>query len=176
MLDNPFEQGMFEEGDDVAVDEYAGLRDNLVALPAAIELPPGYESVSQLRDAMERAWGLTWVSVSKDGYLARLPSEFGYRHTDDGSLEIYGHGALRAVRRSGEDAPLRLITRYGLESRFGDDDRCQIRVRDRELERTVRESFWEASSGPQHPAWKGLSDWLDREYASHRDPFAYWEL
>jgi len=167
---------MFEDADDVAVDECEGLHDHLVPLPAAIELPPGYESVSQLRDAMERAWGLTWVSVSKDGYLARLPSEFGYRHTDDGSLEIYRGGALRASRNPGEDAPLRLITRYGLESRFGDDDRCQIRVRDRELERTVHESFWEASSGPQHPAWKGLADWLDREYPNHRDPFAYWEL
>ena len=158
MPENPFEQVACEEADDVAVDEYAGLRDNLVALPAAIELPPGCESVSELRDAVERVWGLTWVSVNKDGYLARLPSDFGYRHTDDGSLEIYGHGALRAVRSSGEDAPLRLITRYGLESRFGDDDRCQIRVRDRELDRTLRESFWEAAIGPQHPACKGLLD------------------
>jgi hypothetical protein len=174
--ENPFEVGAFEviERDDR--DESKLWKENIVSLPVAIELPPGYGSADRVREGMGRAWCVQWLSVTTDRITARLPEGWGVDSSISGIAKIYAVGVVRAEWSSGECAPMRLICRYRLEEQYHDkDDHCRIVVRDREFGRNEKESFWDAKSGPLHPQWKTLSDWLDKEYPDHRDPLRYWE-
>ena len=55
-------------------------------------------------------------------------------------------------------------------------ERARLVVRDRGRNNSVlKDSFWDTRSGPNHPQWKILSDWLDKEYPDHRDPLRYWD-
>ena len=146
-----------------------------VWLPTEIELPPGYQSADQVRDAMTRSWGITWISETREGLMARLAD--GWRvHPETGAAKIYGGGAVRAEWTSGEHAKLRLLCRYRIESKFDpSDDRCQLIVRDGEVDwKPLEFSAYAPESGPRHPEWKKWQAWLDREHPGHTDPFRFW--
>jgi len=149
-----------------------------VWLPTDIELPRGYESVDQVRDAMSRAWGMTWISETREGLMARLADGWEVVHQEAGGAKIYDGSAFRAEWASGGHAKLRLLCRYRIESKFDpSDDRCQLVVRDGEVDwKPLEFSAYAPESGPRHPEWTKWRAWLDREYPNHRDPFAYWEL
>ena len=96
-----------------------------VWLPSEIELPPGYEWADQVRDAMTRSWGITSISETREGLMARLADGWRVNRTEPGCAKIYGGGAVRAEWTFGEHAKLRLLCRYRIESKFDpSDDRC----------------------------------------------------
>lgn len=147
-----------------------------VWLPTEIELPPGYESADQVRDAMTRSWGIKWISETGDGLMARLADGWRVHHPKTGGVRIYGGDAVRAEWISGKHAKLRILCRYRIESKFDpSDDRCQLVVRDGEADsKPLQFSAYAPESGPQHPEWKKWLAWLDREYPGHTDPFRFW--
>src|SRR5579863_7674348 len=51
-------------------DEAILWKDNLITLPVSIELPPGYQSVPRMREAMTRALCVKWVREGKDAVVA----------------------------------------------------------------------------------------------------------
>ncbi|MGH8779242.1 hypothetical protein [Paraburkholderia sp.] len=166
-FDDPFE----------TVDQSKQSRDELVVLPSQIAVPPGYEDAAHVRDALARTWRMDWVKIGKDECVVRLPVGWSADRSVDGVLRIYSDGVVRAEGRFGEKATLQILPRYYLKAEFHDsDDHCRIVVRDRDRNNSVlKESFWDTRSGPNHPQWKILSDWLDTEYPDHRDPLKYWE-
>jgi hypothetical protein len=169
---NPFDNDPFE-----AVGMPAETRDELVTLPPEIELPPGYEDAAHMRDALARAWRMDWIKVGKDASVVRLPVGWGADRSVDGMLRICCRAVVRAEGRLVEGAALRILPRFYLQSEFhSSDDRCRIVIRDRDSNNGVlKDSFWDTRSGPNHPQWKFLSEWLDKEYPLHRDPLRYWE-
>lgn len=169
---NPFDNDAFE-----AVDMPAETRDELVTLPPEIEVPSGYEDVAHLRDALASAWRMDWIKIGKDSCVVRLPVGWSADRSVDGMLRIYCKGVTRAEGKLVQDAALRLLSRFYLQSEVHpSDDRCRIVVRDRAgSQRFLKASFWDVRSGPNHPQWKVLAEWLAREYPHHRDPLRYWE-
>lgn len=151
--------------------------DELVTLPAEIELPPGYADVAAMRDALARTWRMDWIKTGKQECVVRLPVGWRADRSVDGVLRIECAGVVRAEGRLVEGAALQILPRYYLKAEFHDsDDHCRIVVRDRGRQNAVlKDSFWDTRSGPNHPQWKILSDWLDRQYPDHRDPLRYWE-
>jgi hypothetical protein len=174
---NPFEDGAFKKVE--RVDSESRLwKDNLVTLPVAIELPPGYASVPDMRKAMERAWKVKWVRESKSEAVAEFPEGWAAMRPANGPIELRdGRGVLRAVYGWAEDAELRILPRYALESQGNSSTGLgSLLVRDRENGQTLeRSSLWSAQTGTNHPDWTRLSAWLDTRYPSHRDPLLYWE-
>lgn len=150
--------------------------DDLVILPAQTELPPGYADSAAMRDALARIWRMDWIKVGKDQCVVRLPVGWVADKSVDGVLRIKYEGIVRAEGRLVEGAALQILPRYYLKAEFHDsDDHCRIVVRDRGSNNAVlKDSFWDTRSGPNHPQWKLLSDWLDKQYPDHRDPLRYW--
>ncbi|WP_206952697.1 hypothetical protein [Trinickia acidisoli] len=174
---NPFDEGMFEEVE--RVDEESKLwKDNLVTLPLAVELPPGYESVPHVRKAMERAWRVRWVREGKHEVVAEFPEGWAATRPESGPVELRDRlGVVRAVYGWADDAEVRILPRYRLEPQQNSSNGLgSLVVRDREHGRILeRSSIWSAQTGTNHPDWARLSAWLDKEYPRHRDPLRYWE-
>ena len=174
---NPFEDGVFEEVD--RVDEESKLwKDNLVTLPAAIELPHGYDSVSHVRDAMQRAWRVKWVREGKNEVVTEFPEGWTAVRPESGPTELRDPtGVVRALYGWAEDAELRILPRYLVESQANSSNGLgSLLVRDRESGQILeRSSTWSAQTGTNHPDWARLSAWLDKQYPLHRDPLQYWE-
>ncbi len=172
---NPFDEGMLE-----VIDRPEGetsiWRNEVVLLPAEIELPAGYKTVTEVREAMTRNWGVTWLSEDRSRVTARLADGWSVDRSDTGNGKIYAGSVARGEWASGEHAKLRLLCRYRLESKFDpSDDRCQLVVRDGEVDWKPREfSAYAPESGPRHPEWKKWQAWLDDKFPGHTDPFKYW--
>jgi hypothetical protein len=174
---NPFEDGVFEEVD--RVDEESKLwKDNLVTLPGAIELPHGHESVSQVRNAMQMAWRVRWVREGKNGVVTEFPEGWAAVRPESGPIELRDPaGVVRALYGWAEDAELRILPRYLVESQANSSNGLgSLVVRDRETGQILeRSSIWSAQTGTNHPDWARLSAWLDKQYPLRRDPLRYWE-
>jgi hypothetical protein len=130
---NPFEEGAFDEVE--RVDEEAKLwKDNLVTLPLAIELPAGYASVSAVRTAMERAWRLKWVREGRNEVVTDFPEGWSAVRPASGPIELRDPaGVVRAVYGWAEDAELRILPRYLVESQTNSSSGLgSLLVRDRE--------------------------------------------
>ena len=173
---NPFEEGAFDEVE--RVDEEAKLwKDNLVTLPLAIELPAGYASVSAVRTAMERAWRLKWVREGRNEVVTDFPEGWSAVRPASGPIELRDPaGVVRAVYGWAEDAELRILPRYLVESQTNSSSGLgSLFVRDRENGQILeRSSVWSAQTGTNHPDWAKLSAWLDSKYPLHRDPLRLW--
>lgn len=167
---NPFDDPFVDAGTATPT------QDEAITLPENIELPPGYEDAAHMRTALVRAWRMDWIKVGKSESVVRLPVGWGADRSVDGMLRICCDGVVRAEGRLVDGATLRILPRYFLQSEFhASDDHCRIVVRDRYRNSILKDSFWDTRSGPNHPQWKILSDWLDKEYPDHRDPLRYWE-
>lgn len=130
---NPFEDGVFEEV--VRIDEESKLwKDNLVTLPAAIELPHGYESAPHVRDAMQRAWRVKWVRKSKNEIVTEFPEGWAAVRPESGPIELRDPaGVVRALYGWAEDAEFRILPRYLVESQANSSSGLgSLLVRDRE--------------------------------------------
>lgn len=170
---NPFGDDPFKRAAGKA-EEYEIVRS--YALPAAMELPPGYESLDRMREAMARAWAMDWIRVNQTSAEVRLSAGWGVDQSLDGMLRVYGAEVVRAECVIAPDAVLRVLPRYRLVSDFHSDDHCRLVIRDRDRkDSVVEESFWDAKSGPNHPEWKRMSELIDKLFPDHRDPFMYWE-
>jgi hypothetical protein len=173
---NPFEDGAFDAVE--RVDEESKLwKDNLVTLPLAIELPAGYQSVSSLRDTMERVWRLKWIREGKNEVVTDFPEGWSAVRPASGPIELRDPaGVVRALYGWAEDAELRILPRYQVESQANSSSGLgSVLVRDRENGQILeRSSIWSAQTGTNHPDWARLSAWLDSHYPLHRDPLRLW--
>jgi hypothetical protein len=173
---NPFEKGAFEEVE--RVDEEAKLwKDNLVTLPIAVELPPGYESATQVRAAMERAWRVKWLRETSTEVIADFPEGWSAVRPATGAVQLLDPtGVVRARYGWAEGAEIRILPRYLVESQENSMNGLgSLLVRDRENGQILeRSTIWSAQTGTNHPDWARLSAWLDRQYPMHRDPLRLW--
>jgi hypothetical protein len=171
---NPFDK-VFAEPVEVAHVDGTQI---IVSLPAGIELVPGYASDVAMREAMTRAWGIEWLKVNRDEAEIKLPVGWSVNRSASETIEVRdGAGVIRAICGYAQEAELRLLPRYRLESQ---DDagagQCRLVVRDRENNNSVlKSSFWAAERGSNHPSWNELAMWLDKAFPHHRDPLQYWE-
>jgi hypothetical protein len=175
--ENPFEAGVFEAVERVD-DESKLWKDNLITLPMAVELPAGYESVSRMRDAMARAWRVRWVRESKKEVVAEFPEGWTAVRPESGPIALRDpSGVVRAVYGWAEDAELRILPRYLVESQANSSSGLgSLLVRDRGNGQILeRSSIWSAQTGTNHPDWTRLSAWLNLRYPHHQDPLRYWE-
>ncbi|PCE23703.1 hypothetical protein BWP39_28915 [Paraburkholderia acidicola] len=174
---NPFEDGAFEKVE--RIDEESKLwKDNLITLPAAIELPPGYTSVSSVREAMKRAWRVKWVREGQNEIVVEFPEGWAAVRPASGPIELRDPaGVVRAVYGWAQDAELRILPRYAVESQSNSTSGLgSVLVRDRESgEILERSSTWSAQTGTNHPDRPRLSTWLDVHYPQHRDPMRLWK-
>lgn len=174
--ENPFEPGVFDEVERVD-DETKLWKDNLITLPVAVEVPAGYESVSRLREVMERAWRLKWVREGKNEVVTEFPEGWAAVRPESGPIELRDPaGVVRALYGWAEDAELRILPRYLVESQANSSSGLgSLVVRDRENGQTLeRSATWSAQAGTNHPDWVRLTAWLDASYPQHRDPLQYW--
>ncbi|MGF6772776.1 hypothetical protein P3T18_005270 [Paraburkholderia sp. GAS199] len=152
-------------------------KENLVSLPKGIELPPGYESAAKLRSAMERAWRMKWVREASHEIVAEFPEGWSAIRPASGPVQLRdANGVARAVYGWAEDAELRVLPRYVVESQENSSSGLgSLIVRDRESGQILeRSAVWSAQTGNHHPDWAKLSAWLDRQYPQHRDPLRLW--
>ncbi|KXU84565.1 hypothetical protein CR51_41135 [Caballeronia megalochromosomata] len=159
-------------------DESTLWKDNLVTLPLAIELPPGYASVARMREAMARAWRMRWVREEKGEVVAEFPEGWTAVRPTSGPIELRdASGTVRAVYGWAKDAEVRVLPRYLIESQAnGSNGLGSVLIRDRGNGRILeRSSTWSARTGVNHPDWAKLEAWLDLRYPDHRDPLRYWE-
>jgi hypothetical protein len=175
--ENPFETGAFDEVERVD-DETKLWKDNLITLPIAVELPAGYESVSRMREAMARAWRVKWVREGGNEVVAEFPEGWKAVRPESGPIELRDSvGVVRALYGWAEDAELRVLPRYLVESQANSSSGLgSLLVRDRGSGQILeRSSIWSAQTGTNHPDWTRLSTWLNVRYPQHRDPLRYWE-
>ncbi|NPT57785.1 hypothetical protein [Paraburkholderia elongata] len=175
--DNPFGEDVSRTTERRDRDEASLWKDNLVTLPIAIELPPGYASVSQVREAMERAWRVKWIRESGNEVVAEFPEGWAAIRPASGAVELRdASGVVRAVYGWAGDAEVRLLPRYRVESQENSSSGLgSLVVRDRENGQILeRSSTWSAQTGTNHPDWTRLSVWLDKQYPLHRDPLRLW--
>jgi hypothetical protein len=175
--ENPFEAREFDEVE--RVDNETKLwKDNLITLPMAVELPIGYESVSHVREAMAKAWRARWVREGKNEVVAEFPEGWTAVRPESGPTELRDStGVVRAVYGWAEDAELRILPRYLIESQTNSSSGLgSLVVRDRLNGQVLeRSSIWSAQTGTNHPDWSRLSAWLNLNYPQYRDPLRYWE-
>jgi hypothetical protein len=175
--ENPFEAGAFDEVE--RVDNEAKLwKDNLITLPAAIELPAGYESVSGMREAMARAWRVKWVREGENEVVAEFPEGWSAVRPPSGPIELRdSSGVVRALYGWAGDAELRILPRYLVESQANNSSGLSsLVVRDRGNGQILeRSTIWSAQTGTNHPDWGRLSTWLNSHYPQHFDPLRYWK-
>jgi hypothetical protein len=175
--ENPFEAGAFNEVKRVA-DETRLWKDNLVTLPLAIELPAVYESAPRMREAMARAWRVRWVREGKNDVVTEFPEGWAAVRPESGPVALRDPtGVVRALYGWAEDAELRVLPRYVVESQANSSTGLSsLLVRDRQNDQILERSpIWSAQTGTNHPDWTRLSAWLDAHYPNHRDPFRYWQ-
>lgn len=180
---NPFEAGPFAEVKQVelvkrADDESRLWKDNLVTLPVGMELPAGYKSVAALREAMARAWRMKWVRQGNHEVVADFPEGWTAVRPLTGPIELRdAAGVVRALYGWAEDAELRVLPRYLVESQSNSTNGLgSLVVRDRENNKILeRSSIWSAKTGTNHPDWTRLSVWLNANYPQHLDPLRYWK-
>jgi hypothetical protein len=175
--ENPFEAGAFDKVERVD-DETKLWKDNLITLPTAIELPDGCESVSHMRDAMARAWRVKWVREGKNEVVTEFPEGWTAVRPESGPIELRDpSGVVRALYGWAEDAELRILPRYLVESQANSSSGLgSLLVRDRGSGQILeRSSIWSAQTGTNHPDWTRLSAWLNVRYPQHRDPLRYWD-
>ncbi|MFL9906057.1 hypothetical protein [Paraburkholderia sp. RL17-337-BIB-A] len=175
--DNPFGSEAFEAVDRHDRDEKSLWKENLVTLPMGIELPPGYESASRVREAMARAWRMKWVREARNEIVAEFPEDWSAVRPKSGPVELRdANGVVRALYGWAEDAELRILPRYLVESQENSSNGLgSLLVRDRENGHILeRSSSWSAQTGTHHPDWARLSAWLDGQFPLHRDPLRYW--
>ena len=169
------------EGSDVVnrVEEEPTIwKDNLITLPTAIELPQGYESVSQMREAMSQTLRVRWVREGLDEVVAEFPDGWAATRSSNGPAELRdANGVVRAVFGWAKGAELRMLPRYVIESQSNSANGLgSVLIRDRENGRILeRSSNWSARTGTHHPDWAVLAAWLDLHYPDHRDPLRYWQ-
>ncbi|WP_144149239.1 hypothetical protein [Paraburkholderia sp. BCC1884] len=174
---NPFEAGIFDEVQRVD-DETKLWKDNLITLPMAIELPACYESVDRMREAMVRAWRVKWMREGKNEVVTDFPEGWAAIRPKSGPIELRDpSGVVRALYGWAEDAELRILPRYLVESQANSTNGLgSLLVRDRGNGQILeRSSIWSAQTGTNHPDWARLSQWLSLRYPEHRDPLRYWE-
>lgn len=175
--ENPFEAGVFDDVE--RVDDEAKLwKDNLITLPMAIELTAGYESISRMRESMARAWRAKWVREGKNEVVTEFPEGWTAVRPENGPIELRDpSGVVRALYGWAEDAELRILPRYQVESQTNSSSGLgSLLVRDRANGHVLeRSSIWSAQTGTNHPDWARLSAWLNSHYPQHRDPLRYWE-
>jgi hypothetical protein len=175
--ENPFEAGVFDVVE--RVDEKSKLwKDSLITLPMAVELPAGYESISRVREAMARAWRVKWVREGKNEVVADFPEGWTAVRPESGPIELRDpSGVVRALYGWAEDAELRILPRYLVESQANSSSGLGgLLVRDRGNGQILkRSSIWSAQTGTHHPDWTTLSAWLDLRYPQHYDPLRYWD-
>ena len=175
--ENPFEAGAFDKVERVD-DETKLWKDNLITLPIAVELPAGYESVSRMREAMARAWRVKWVREGGNEVVAEFPEGWRAVRPESGPIELRDSaGVVRALYGWAEDAELRVLPRYLVESQANSSSGLgSLLVRDWGSGQILeRSSIWSAQTGTNHPDWTRLSTWLNVRYPQHRDPLRYWE-
>lgn len=175
--ENPFEAGAFDAVERID-DENKLWKDNLITLPAAIELPAGYESVARMRESMARAWRVKWVREGKNEVVSDFPEGWKAVRPETGPIELRDpSGVVRALYGWAGDAELRVLPRYLVESQANSSNGLgSLLVRDRGNGQILeRSSIWSAQTGTNHPDWTRLSAWLDSRYPHHRDPLRYWE-
>jgi hypothetical protein len=175
--DNPFGDEGSRTTDRRDRDEASLWKDNLVTLPIGVELPPGYASVQQVRDAMEKAWRMKWVRESGNEIVAEFREGWAAVRPASGAVELRdATGVVRAVYGWAGDAELRILPRYRVESQANSSSGLgSLVVRDRENGQILeRSSTWSAQSGTNHPDWTRLSTWLDKQFPLHRDPLRLW--
>ena len=174
---NPFEAGVFDVVE--RVDNETKLwKDNLITLPKAMELPACYESVARMREAIERAWRVKWVREGKNEVVTEFPEGWTAVRPKSGPIEVRDpSGAVRALYGWAEDAELRILPRYLVESQANSSSGLgSLVVRDRGNGQILeRSSIWSAQTGVNHPDWTRLSKWLSLRYPEHRNPLRYWE-
>jgi hypothetical protein len=175
--ENPFGEGVFDVVE--RVDDKTKLwKDNLITLPMAVELPVGYESVSRMREAMARAWRVRWVREGKNEVVTEFPEGWIAVRPESGPIELRDpSGVVRALYGWAEDAELRILPRYHVESQANSSSGLStLLVRDRgDGQILQRSSIWSAQTGTNHPDWITLSAWLKLRYPQHHDPLRYWE-
>ncbi|HEX3383419.1 MAG TPA: hypothetical protein VHU21_26970 [Paraburkholderia sp.] len=174
---NPFEPGVFDVVERID-DETKLWKDNLITLPIAIALPPGYESVARMREAMERAWRVKWVREERNEVVTEFPEGWKAVRPESGPIELRDpSGVVRALHGWAKDAELRILPRYLVESQANSSSGLSsLLVRDRGNGQILeRSSIWSAKTGTNHPDWTRLSEWLNLHYPHHRDPLRYWE-
>jgi len=175
--ENPFEVGAFDVVERID-DETKLWKDNLITLPQAVELPAGYASVSGIREAMARAWRVKWVRETKHEVISEFPEGWTAVRPESGPIALRDPaGVVRALYGWAEDAELRILPRYLVESQTNSSSGLgSLLVRDRANGQILeRSSTWSAQTGSNHPDWATLSAWLDLHYPHHRDPLRYWE-
>jgi hypothetical protein len=175
--ENPFEAGAFDEVERVD-DETKLWKDNLITLPAMVELPAGYASVSGMREAMVRAWRVKWVREGGNEVVTEFPEGWKAVRPENGPIELRdSFGVVRALYGWAEDAELRILPRYLVESQANSTSGLSsLVVRDRESSQILeRSSTWSAQTGTNHPDWARLSAWLNSRYPHHGDPLRYWK-
>ncbi|KXU86452.1 hypothetical protein CI15_18585 [Paraburkholderia monticola] len=175
--ENPFEAGVFDAVERVD-DETRLWKDNLITLPMAIELPAGYESVSRMRETIERTWRVKWVREGKNEVVAEFPEGWTAVRPESGPSELRDpSGVVRAIYGWAKDAELRVLPRYLVESQANSSSGLgSLLVRDRQNGQILqRSSTWSAQTGTNHPDWPRLSAWLNLRYPQHHDPMRYWD-
>ncbi|MDR6495341.1 hypothetical protein ACTJLC_23155 [Paraburkholderia sp. 22099] len=175
--DNPFGHETLQRAARTDRDEASLWKDNLITLPMAIELPPGYKSVSHVRDVMARVWRVKWLRETSNEVVADFPEGWSAVRPKSGPVELRDPaGIVRGVHGWAEDAELRILPRYRVESQENSSSGLgSLLVRDRETGQILeRSSQWSAQTGTHHPDWARLSAWLDSHYPLHRDPLRLW--
>lgn len=152
---------------------------NIVSVPRSVELPPGYESVEHLRQAVRRAWQVEWGNFTRDKVELCLPSRWKLvRAKNETSSIVDDTGSERAVFGRGTQNRLRLLPRYWIADKVSPKDGyIQLVVRDRQLDSTPVESSisWERQGGQNHSQWPVMVAWLEKNYPDHQDPLMCWD-
>lgn len=175
--DNPFGEAPPAATERRDRGEKALWKDNLITVPMAIALPPGYESAARVREALTRAWRMKWVREAKNEIVAEFAEGWTAVRPASGPVELRdAAGVVRALYGWAEDAEFRILPRYRLESQENSTNGLgSLVVRDRERGLILeRSSTWSAQTGTHHPDWARLSAWLDAQFPLNRDPLRLW--
>jgi hypothetical protein len=127
---------------------------------------------------MERGWRVKWVREGNNELVTEFPEGWAAVRPETGPVELRDSaGIVRGVYGWAEDAELRILPRYRVESQSNSTSGLgSLLVRDRAKGQILeRSSNWSAQTGTNHPDWTRLSVWLDLRYPQHRDPFQYWQ-
>lgn len=120
---------------------------------------------------------MKWVREGKNEIVAEFPEGWAAVRPKSGPVELRdANGVVRALYGWAEDAELRILPRYLVESQENSSNGLgSLLVRDRENGSILeRSSSWSAQTGTHHPDWARLSGWLDTQYPLHRDPLRLW--
>jgi hypothetical protein len=170
---NPFGNDFAEriESDEDVIEQ-------IFTIPRALELPPGYESVDHLREAMCRAWGVEWGNFETSTVDILLPDGWGVVESGKGRFMICGgYVGFRAAWDRAPDAKVKLVTRYGIEQKFDPkDSHCQLIAVDRQMDsKVIHWSYWYPQSGENHPQWDEMHAWISDYCPGWKDPLLHWD-